>query len=127
MLWVGFEPTIPVFERAKTIHVLDRATSVVGEMRNDRWLIISWKDLEGNRSCPIEVLSQNFRGRDWSNPWKISHNSQGLGRQVSNEEPPSTSPELYHYASLFGDKVSVYMSISFQPVISRWKIANTAT
>jgi hypothetical protein len=27
---VGFEPTIPVFERAKTVHALDRATTVIG-------------------------------------------------------------------------------------------------
>jgi hypothetical protein len=27
---VGFEPTIPVFERAKTVHVLDRAATVLG-------------------------------------------------------------------------------------------------
>jgi hypothetical protein len=27
---VRFEPTIPVFERAKTVHALDRATSVTG-------------------------------------------------------------------------------------------------
>jgi hypothetical protein len=27
---VGFEPTIPVFERAKTIHALDRAAAVMG-------------------------------------------------------------------------------------------------
>jgi hypothetical protein len=26
---VGFEPTIPVFERAKTVHALDRATTVL--------------------------------------------------------------------------------------------------
>jgi hypothetical protein len=26
----GFEPTIPVFEQAKTIHYLDRATTVIG-------------------------------------------------------------------------------------------------
>jgi hypothetical protein len=26
---VGFEPTIPVFERAKTVHVLDRAATVI--------------------------------------------------------------------------------------------------
>jgi hypothetical protein len=26
---VGFEPTIPVFERAKTVHALDRAASVI--------------------------------------------------------------------------------------------------
>jgi hypothetical protein len=30
MPWVGFEPTIPAFQRAKTIHALDRAASVIG-------------------------------------------------------------------------------------------------
>jgi hypothetical protein len=28
---VGFEPTIPVFERAKTVHALDGAATVIGE------------------------------------------------------------------------------------------------
>jgi hypothetical protein len=27
---VGFEPTIPALERAKTLHALDRATTVIG-------------------------------------------------------------------------------------------------
>jgi hypothetical protein len=27
---VGFEPTIPVFARAKTVHALDRAVTVIG-------------------------------------------------------------------------------------------------
>jgi hypothetical protein len=27
---VGFEPTIPAFERAKTVHALDRAAIVIG-------------------------------------------------------------------------------------------------
>jgi hypothetical protein len=27
---VGFEPTIPVFEQAKTVHTLDRAATVIG-------------------------------------------------------------------------------------------------
>jgi hypothetical protein len=27
---VGFEPTIPVIERAKTVHALDRAATVIG-------------------------------------------------------------------------------------------------
>jgi hypothetical protein len=27
---VGFEPTIPVFEGAKTVHALDRAVTVIG-------------------------------------------------------------------------------------------------
>jgi hypothetical protein len=30
MAWVGLEPTIPVFERAKTVHALHRATTVIG-------------------------------------------------------------------------------------------------
>jgi hypothetical protein len=28
--WVGFEPTTPAFEQAKTIHALDRAATVIG-------------------------------------------------------------------------------------------------
>jgi hypothetical protein len=27
---VGFEPTIPAFEQAKTVHALDRAATVIG-------------------------------------------------------------------------------------------------
>jgi hypothetical protein len=30
MPWVELEPTIPAFERAKTIHALDRADNVIG-------------------------------------------------------------------------------------------------
>jgi hypothetical protein len=29
---VGFQPTIPAFERAKTVHALDRATTVTSEL-----------------------------------------------------------------------------------------------
>jgi hypothetical protein len=28
--WMGFEPIIPVFERVKTVHVLDRAATLIG-------------------------------------------------------------------------------------------------
>jgi hypothetical protein len=30
MPWVGLEPTIPVYERAKTVHAFDRAATVIG-------------------------------------------------------------------------------------------------
>jgi hypothetical protein len=30
MTRLGFEPTIPVFERAVTVHALERATTVIG-------------------------------------------------------------------------------------------------
>jgi hypothetical protein len=31
MPWVGFEPTIPAYERAKTVHTLDRSPTVTGK------------------------------------------------------------------------------------------------
>jgi hypothetical protein len=30
MSWVGFEPTIPLFKQAKTVHALGRAATVIG-------------------------------------------------------------------------------------------------
>jgi hypothetical protein len=33
MIRVGFEPTTPVFERAKTVYALDRAATVIGTHR----------------------------------------------------------------------------------------------
>jgi hypothetical protein len=32
MPWVAFEPTVPVFEKVKTVHALDRAATVSGEI-----------------------------------------------------------------------------------------------
>jgi hypothetical protein len=32
MLSMGFEPTIPAFERVKTVHSLDRAATVIGKI-----------------------------------------------------------------------------------------------
>jgi hypothetical protein len=31
MPWKGFEPTNPVFERAKMVHAIDRADTVIGD------------------------------------------------------------------------------------------------
>jgi hypothetical protein len=33
---MGFEHTIPVFERAKTFHALDRAATVTGENKSNK-------------------------------------------------------------------------------------------
>jgi hypothetical protein len=38
-LRVGFEPTIPAFERAKTVHALERAATVIGFHRTTRGYI----------------------------------------------------------------------------------------
>jgi hypothetical protein len=32
MLWMGFESTTPVFERAKTVHALDHVATVTGQV-----------------------------------------------------------------------------------------------
>jgi hypothetical protein len=42
---VGFEPNIPAFERAKTVHALDCATTVIGQ--NIIRMIKSKKDERG--------------------------------------------------------------------------------
>jgi hypothetical protein len=34
MPWVGFEPMIPAFEQAKTVHALNRAATVIVEKYN---------------------------------------------------------------------------------------------
>jgi hypothetical protein len=39
---VGFEPTMPVFELAKTVHVLDRVGMVIGG--EEIYLYILWRE-----------------------------------------------------------------------------------
>jgi hypothetical protein len=46
MPWVEFEPMIPVFEREKTFHALDRAGNVIGYS----W-IINYKELGKEKAC----------------------------------------------------------------------------
>jgi hypothetical protein len=38
---VGFEPTIPAFERAKTLHALDRAAAVIGALDIVAYLLLA--------------------------------------------------------------------------------------
>jgi hypothetical protein len=47
MPWVGLEPTIPVSERAKRVHTLDRAAAVIGSLnkllnKNYRYTSLLW-------------------------------------------------------------------------------------
>jgi hypothetical protein len=69
MTWVGFEPTIPAFERAKTVHALDRGTTVTG--------------LHIHRTTQTLKLTRtniNISGRNWTHnrcgrAWKMVHPS----------------------------------------------------
>jgi hypothetical protein len=42
---VGFETTIPAFERAKTVHALDRAATVIGLKAK----LSLWQDMEAHK------------------------------------------------------------------------------
>jgi hypothetical protein len=42
---VGFEPTTPEFKREKTVHVLDRAATVIRGSSNSPLCFLSQKDL----------------------------------------------------------------------------------
>jgi hypothetical protein len=48
---VGFEPTIPVFERVKTVHDLGRAASVTENFSYSRILYIAFELLF--YACPL--------------------------------------------------------------------------
>jgi hypothetical protein len=47
---VKFEPTIPVFERVKTVNALDRAATVIGTFLSPRGIL---RELNHHRSFPI--------------------------------------------------------------------------
>jgi hypothetical protein len=44
-----FEPTIPAFEPAKTVHALDRATTVIGRI-----------DIINKKSMEMIIFAMNF-------------------------------------------------------------------
>jgi hypothetical protein len=46
--WVGFEPTIPVFERTKTFDALDRAATVMGTRHTVAW---KWNPKSHDHLC----------------------------------------------------------------------------
>jgi hypothetical protein len=73
MPWVGFEPRIPSFERAKAVHALDPAVPVIGWHREcicsvegpdnrEQWI---GKDVEGRGSGLIYGAIPEFACRCW--------------------------------------------------------------
>jgi hypothetical protein len=51
---VGFEPTIPAFERAKTVHALDRAATVSGNY-------VSSEDEKKYKNITTELLFKTYK------------------------------------------------------------------
>jgi hypothetical protein len=58
---VGFEPSTPVFERAKTVHVLHLAATVIGH-RDFYSCLISVEMVSGSNPCQDTVLTMDLRG-----------------------------------------------------------------
>jgi hypothetical protein len=59
---VGFEPMIPVFRRAKTVHALDRATTVIGAVLSHSVNIITSTIIARQRvgkHVPAEANARN--------------------------------------------------------------------
>jgi hypothetical protein len=59
---VGFEPTIPVFERTKTVHTLDRATTVIGKPVAQLAKIIRYFHETEDRLCGLVATDPEAPG-----------------------------------------------------------------
>jgi hypothetical protein len=57
---VGFQPTIPMFERAKTFHVLDRAATAIGG--GSRWEDIIKMDLMEIERVIVDHINSAWDG-----------------------------------------------------------------
>jgi hypothetical protein len=64
---VGFEPMIPVFERAKAVHALDRAVTVIGSFLYVTILLLPYfpyceanKNLRGHLAVCVSVCLYSY-------------------------------------------------------------------
>jgi hypothetical protein len=72
MPWVGFESTIPVSQRMKTVYALDRAATVKGSLASSRPMLRSSCNLvTRNRTSVIDTLFRN------PHYWSLIPNSCG--------------------------------------------------
>jgi hypothetical protein len=59
---VKFEPTIPVFGRAKTVYALDRAATVIGSLYIIQYIIIYWFLAPFSAlNCGLSILEYHIR------------------------------------------------------------------
>jgi hypothetical protein len=85
MPWVGFEPIIPTFERAKTFHALDRAATVI-----DKEFIGTTKLLHTNCDGSVSEVNDYFLNDRHS----ISDKRRSSHRHSSQSAPWLTRPPI---------------------------------
>jgi hypothetical protein len=90
MPWVGFEPTIAASERAKTVHALDRSTTVTGHsthlLRKNFSTILLWtKYLLGYNAMYFNKnrrFGETFRFNLWRRRISRARNQHETGRNT---------------------------------------------
>jgi hypothetical protein len=95
MPWVGFEPTIPAFERANTFHVTERAAIVIGNLAILQksvviftpWLLYSGEELSVFSGQRAEWTPESV----W--PWWLRDITIPAGKQISVSQ--SVAQSLY--------------------------------
>jgi hypothetical protein len=76
MPWVGFEPTIPASERTKTVHALDRAATVTGEVLTKVTMeitlgqVVTPRSPVGSTKCFRGNCFIHLQGKEISREWK---------------------------------------------------------
>jgi hypothetical protein len=65
MPWVGLEPMIPAFERARIVHALDRAVTVTGKHENIMHYNYWPHNLREDHRCENKVRKKK-KAKRWS-------------------------------------------------------------
>jgi hypothetical protein len=98
MPWLGFEPTIPVFERAKTVHTVDRAVAVIGSCNND--MIMTTNPIFDLRFSSPSLWRVLFSGRRLGGTCRLHLYGQRVNQEI-NQQTPATSWYLEWYCHVF--------------------------
>jgi hypothetical protein len=113
MPWVGFEPTIPAFKRAKTFHDLDRAATVIGRKLSTPH-ILSTQNRHGE-SCSTEQGRgvANCRPSDGTVKFLCEVTSIKLGIIAGQFSPIiyNHTPTTFIFITDNGDQCSAYPTL----------------
>jgi hypothetical protein len=105
---VGFEPTIPVFKRANTIHALDRAATAIGKLpvSGSKCPLLGYAQVNANIHKPtiVDEDSQHRKEGDAVCLKKLSNDCKCVVGQLSG---PSQCSEARSFWSRYSGDVPV--------------------
>jgi hypothetical protein len=106
---VGFEPTIPAFERTKTVHALDRAATVIGRR------LITDTRFEPVARLVKEFIASNGTRRSHC----YSHNSQIPDAIPSKTNPVHSLIRISDFSTLQLNIINPSMSVCLSVCLSQ--------